>query len=347
MGFGMTRRSLGLLGFAAAISLVMHTQANAQDKPLKIKMAVAGINYLQYIPMVLAKELGEFQRVGLDVEITNFKNGTSAAAAVVSNTVDVAAGYYEHGLLFAAKGKDVRTFALVTNMRGEALFVTPQASKDINSIKDLVGKTIGITAPGSSTDFMLKYILRKNGIDPSAVSVIAMGEPASSVAAISQGLVQAALIGEPGITMLQNKFGEMKMLVDTRNEAGSRGLFGTDYPAAGLYANADWIASHQEEARRLAVALVATLRWMHKNKPADIVAKMPTDIVGPDAKFYQEVYESLQHIFSKDGVVELAATKSVYLLVKDANPGLFTTDPDLSKTFTNDYVAYAKSKLGD
>jgi NitT/TauT family transport system substrate-binding protein len=296
---------------------------------------------------VLAKELGEFEKAGLDVELINFKSGTNAASAVVSNTVDVAAGYYEHGLLFAAKGKAVKTFALATNMRGEALFVSPKFNNEIKSIKDLAGKTIGVTAPGSSTDFLLKYILRKNGIDPASVSIIGMGEPASSVAAINQGMVQAALIGEPGITTLQNRFGEMKMLVDTRNEAGSRGLFGTDYPAAGLYANTDWIESHQEEARRLAVALVATLRWMHKHKPAEIVAKMPQDIAGSDLKFYQEVYESLQHIFSKDGVVEPAATRSVYTLVKEANPGLFTTEPDLAQTFTNDYVNYAKMKLGE
>ncbi len=55
----------------------------------------------------------------------------------------------------------------------------------------------------------------------------------------------------------------------------------------------------------------------------------------------------MQHIFSPDGVVELAATKSVYTLVKDANPGLFTTDPDLTQSFTNEYVNYAKSKLGE
>jgi NitT/TauT family transport system substrate-binding protein len=336
-----------VLGLVAALSLAAHSPVRAQGTPLKIKMAVAGIAYLQYIPMLLAKELGEFEKAGLDVEIINFKSGTNAASAVVSNTVDVAAGYYEHGLLFAAKGKAVKTFALATNMRGEALFVSPKFNKDINGIKDLAGKTIGVTAPGSSTDFLLRYILRKNGIDPSSVNIIGMGEPASSVAAINQGMVQAALIGEPGITTLQNKFGELKMLVDTRNEAGSRGLFGTDYPAAGLYANADWIDSHQEEARRLAVALVATLRWMHKHQPAEIVAKMPRDVVGPDPKFYQEVYESLQHIFSKDGVVELAATKSVYALLKDANPGLFTTDPDLTQTFTNDFVSHAKSRLGE
>ena len=45
----------------------------------------------------------------------------------------------------------------------------------IKSIKDLAGKRIGVSAPGSSTDFFLKYLLNKNGVDPNSVGVIGIG----------------------------------------------------------------------------------------------------------------------------------------------------------------------------
>ena len=53
--------------------------------------------------------------------------------------------------------------------------VSPKHSAEINSIKDLANKKIGVSAPGSSTDFFLKYILKKNGVDPNSIGVIGVG----------------------------------------------------------------------------------------------------------------------------------------------------------------------------
>ena len=58
-------------------------------------------------------------------------------------------------------------------------------------MKDLVGKKVGVSAPGSSTDFFLKYLLRKSGVDPSKTSVVGIGNGATSVAAMEQNQVDA------------------------------------------------------------------------------------------------------------------------------------------------------------
>ena len=62
--------------------------------------------------------------------------------------------------------------------------------KDIKSIKDLAGKAVGVSAPGSSTDFFLKYLLAKNGMDPASASVVGIGLAATAVAAMEHGKVQ-------------------------------------------------------------------------------------------------------------------------------------------------------------
>jgi NitT/TauT family transport system substrate-binding protein len=52
---------------------------------------------------------------------------------------------------------------------GLVLGVSPKHAGEINSIEDLAGKKVGVTVPGSSTDFFLKYLLAKNGVSPDSV----------------------------------------------------------------------------------------------------------------------------------------------------------------------------------
>ena len=320
--------------------------ASAQQKLLPVKMAVAGINFIPYLPVALAKQLGEFEKAGLDVELISFKGGAPVATALIGGSVDVASGYYEHTIQFATKGKSVRSFVIATRLPGLALVVAPKFKNEIKTIKDLAGKHVGVSAPGSATDFMLKFVLRKNGVDPASVAVVGVGEPASTVAAIEQGQVDAALNGEPGITVLQSKYNDLPILVDTRTEAGTRQLFTGDYPAACLYAMSDWLDHHQEEARRLAFAMVSTLRWIDTHTPEEIVAKMPKEIVGPDPTLYLAVVKHMMQIFSKDGLMTLETAQNPYTLLKQSVPDVAAAKIDIAATFTNEFAEAADKKLG-
>ena len=108
----------------------------------------------------------------------------------------------------------------MTAIPGFALVVSPKHTGEINSVKDLANKKIGVSAPGSSTDFFLKYMLNKNGVDPNSVGVIGVGLGATAVAAMEQGTVDAAIMLDPAVTMLQGKDKDLKILSDTRTPEG-------------------------------------------------------------------------------------------------------------------------------
>jgi len=80
----------------------------------------------------------------------------------------------------------------MTAIRGWFWWCRPSHNGEIQSIKDLAGKKVGVSAPGSSTDFFLKYLLKKNGLDPTSASVIGVGLGATAVAAMEQGQIDAA-----------------------------------------------------------------------------------------------------------------------------------------------------------
>ena len=166
----------------AAAALILATGlAAAQSKP-SVKIAVGGAGCLCYLPTVLAKQLGEYDKAGVDVELIDFKGGSQALQAVLGGSADVVSGYYDHCVNLAAKGQSLQSFVVYNRFPGLVLVVSPEGGKDIKSIKDLAGKSVGVSAPGSSTDFFLKYLLAKNGVDANvgrASSASALRRPRS------------------------------------------------------------------------------------------------------------------------------------------------------------------------
>src|ERR1700688_2648036 len=184
----------------------------------KITIAIGGAGCLCYLPTVLAEQLGEYKKAGVEIELVNFKGGSHALTAVIGGSADVVSGYYDHCVNLAAKGQQLQAFVVYDRFPGLVLGVSPKHTGEIGSIKDLAGKKVGVSAPGSSTDFFLKYLLAKNGVSPDSVAVIGIGLDATAVAAMEQGTVDAAVMLDPTPTLLQGKF-PLKILSDTRTQA--------------------------------------------------------------------------------------------------------------------------------
>jgi NitT/TauT family transport system substrate-binding protein len=225
----------------------------------KLTIAVGGAGCLCYLPTVLAERLGEYKKAGVDVELVNFKGGSQALTAVIGRSADVVSGYYDHCVNLAARNQQLTAFVVYDRYPGLVLGVSPRHAKEISSVKDLVGKKVGVSAPGSSTDFFLKYLLAKNGVDPDGVAVIGIGLDATAVAAMERGTIDAAVMLDPAATLLKGKFPALKILVDVRGEADTLAVFGGEYPGGALYSRADWIARHEKETQALTDAILATL----------------------------------------------------------------------------------------
>ena len=183
----------------------------------KITLAVGGGGCLCYLPTILAKQLGEFEKAGLNVEVVDFKGGSESLKAVIGGSADVVSGYFDHCVNLAAKGQHLQSFVVYDRFPGFALVVSPKHTAEIKSIKDLANKKVGVSAPGSSTDFFLKYMLSKNGVDPNSVAVIGVGLGGSAIAAMEQGQIDAAIMLDPAVTVLKNT-SDLKILADTRSQ---------------------------------------------------------------------------------------------------------------------------------
>ncbi len=312
----------------------------------KVTLAVGGGGCLCYLPTILAKQLGEFEKAGVSVEIVDFKGGSESLKAVIGGSADVVSGYFDHCVNLAAKGQHLQAFVVYDRYPGLALVVSPKHADEIKSVKDLANKKVGVSAPGSSTDFFLKYLLSKNGVDPNSVGVVGVGLGATAVAAMEQGQIDAAVMLDPSVTILQGRNKGLKILSDTRTQKDTLAVFGGEYPGGALYTKADWVAGHQKEVQGMATAIVATLKWIHSHTPEEIMNKMPPEMVGKDKDLYLAALKNTIPMYSETGRMDPKGAAAVLAVFSQSSPDVAKANIDLSKTYTNDFVDAAIKKMG-
>jgi NitT/TauT family transport system substrate-binding protein len=330
---------------AAALVAVMLTSgfAAAQNR---ITIAVGGGACLCYLPTVLAKQLGEYDKAGLAVELVDLKGGADALKAVLGGSADVVSGYFDHCVNLAAKKQELQAFVVYDRYPGLVLVVSPSHNGEIKSIKDLAGKKVGVSAPGSSTDFFLKYLLKKNGLDPAGTSVIGVGLGATAVAAMEQGQIDAAVMLEPSITVLQGGHADLRILADTRTQKDTLAIFGGEYPGGALYSTAAWVASHEKDTQALTNAIMNTLAWIHSHSPEEIMARMPAELVGKNKDLYLAALKSTIPMYSENGRMDPKGADAVLAVFSAGSPEVAKANVDVSKTFTNKFVEQAKKTTG-
>jgi NitT/TauT family transport system substrate-binding protein len=335
-----------LFGRLAGTLLALALTSGLAAAQSKITIAVGGGACLCYLPTVLARQLGEYDKAGLAVELVDLKGGSDALRAVLGGSADVVSGYFDHCVNLAAKKQELVSFVVYDRYPGLVLVVSPRHTNEIKSVKDLAGKKVGVSAPGSSTDFFLKYLLKKNGLEPTTAAVIGVGLGATAVAAMEQGEIDAAVMLDPSVTVLQGSHPDLRILSDTRTQHDTLATFGGEYPGGALYSTAAWVNAHEKEAQALTGAILATLSWIHSHSPEEIMAKMPDELVGKDKALYLAALKNTIPMYSETGKMDPKGADAVLAVFSEGSPDVAKANVDVSKTFTNRFVDQAKKTTG-
>jgi len=205
---------------------------------------------------------------------------------------------------------------------------------------DYKGMKIGVTAPGSSTNMLMNFVLAKAGLTPSDVSFIGVGSAASAVAAVRNGQIDAISHLEPVITMLEQS-GDIRVTVDTRSEAGTRALFGGENPAAVIYAKKSFIDANPNTMQAVVNAEYKALQWLKAASPEDIAATVPPEYLLGDKALYMAAAKNSQPSYSQTGMIDMPAMKSAYDMLVRFDPELKEAKVDLAKTFDDRFAKKA------
>jgi ABC-type nitrate/sulfonate/bicarbonate transport system substrate-binding protein len=232
----------------AAFFMLQTGSVQAADK---VRVSFGDVVDVEALPMVIALERAKDR--GVDYEITSFAQEDLAIQAVVGGQADlgIATPY-----AVMQKVKDLRIF-----FQQEALVFYCVVSKEYKTWKDLDGQPIVYHARGSGTEAYGNFMAKREGIKFSQISYLA-GSGNRSVAMLN-GTIKATMLDQANTNrVLKEAPDKFHVLpgptASLTNEA--------------LFANKDWIASHQKEVNIITEEFLKLYREMKKD-PGVIAAE--------------------------------------------------------------------------
>jgi NitT/TauT family transport system substrate-binding protein len=178
-----------------ALAALLGSAASAQET--KVAIGISG--WTGFAPLTLAKEAGIFKKNGLDVTIKKIPQA-SRHLAIQSGDIQCAATTVETWVVWNASGVATKQiFQLDKSYGADGMVVR----NNINSIKELKGKTVAASAPGTAPYFTLAWFLKKNGLSVKDVTVVNL-EPGPAAQAFVAGQNDAAMTYEPYLSTVRN-----------------------------------------------------------------------------------------------------------------------------------------------
>ena len=185
---------------------------------------------------------GWFKDENLDVSIIYGDGGANTIQAILTGSADIVTGTGSLGVITAFANDGPIT--IISNARrgvGDIIwYVRPESP--IKSVKDLDGKSLAYSRPGSTTHLAAMYIVKEYGLKD--VKLVSVGGGAASRTQLMSGQLDTGWAVIPNMLDVVRK-GEARIFM-TGEEA--KGL--VDYSIRVNAANSDWLAKNRDVAMR-------------------------------------------------------------------------------------------------
>jgi ABC-type nitrate/sulfonate/bicarbonate transport system substrate-binding protein len=141
-----------------------------------------------HMPVIIAKELGLYKKVGLDVNIVSLGDGVKVYRALLAGNIEFGLTPGAPTIIGRSNGAQIK--AVSANLpKLEASMVV---RADIKTMADLKGKRIGIQEPGGFADLLSRAVLRAAKIDPKEVNFVSIAS--EDVPALVANQVDTAIL---------------------------------------------------------------------------------------------------------------------------------------------------------
>jgi NitT/TauT family transport system substrate-binding protein len=242
---------------AVALASVLAAQASASrlagEKRATTSLTVAwnGVGINQTV-VVLAKQAGLFP-ADLDVTVKTIPS-TQQLASLSTGQVQFTIQSSPAPDLGAAAGAPIGWLASLQPYADIVLLGRPE----ITTMKDLKGKRVGITTPGTYSALMVNWALNQAGLTASDVSVAPLGTGAGLTAAFISGQVSALPSNPPLLQQQQAAVPSANVLYDFYATK-------TDWIASGVAAYLPWVKAHPQAAVEFLTGLNRAVKLFRSN----------------------------------------------------------------------------------
>lgn len=288
MGFGpdklqtAARAMVTTVAMGLMVSLAYLSDVGAADK---IRIALSNPN-MPNLTSQMALKRNFYKDENLEVEIIRM-NPNVAITALATGDVDYCQlfGAVVGG---AIAGLPVRIVAGFLDNWPMTLIAQPE----VKSLKDLKGKTLGISSFGATPDVAARMMIKQGGIDSEKeIKVLALGSDAARMTGLMQRIVDVVVMSPPADTQLEKQ--GYKIL------ARAYELF--NFPYLGLGTNTRKIKEKPLEIRRVVKAAIRANRFIRDNRDEAVRTFMSWGKV--EREFAYASYDALRNLFNADGAV--------------------------------------------
>jgi len=285
----MMKRVMSLgLSLALAISLAAcsssvseaASSAAATEEPTAVPEAeapvttfrIAGLKGPTTMGMVKLMSDAKAGETHQDYQVTMYGAADEVVPLLVKGDIDLAAipANLAANLYNQTEGK-VQVAAI--NTLGVLYVVT--TGDNVKSVEDLKGKTIYSTGKGTTPEYVLNYILKKNGIDPEKDLTVEYKSEATEVAAALQAAGEGAIavLPQPYVTAAQSQIEGLNVVLNLTEE-WNKVSTDSDLVTGVLVARTEFIEQNEAAFEEFLKDYQSSIEWVNSNTAdaAELVA---------------------------------------------------------------------------
>ena len=311
------------IAFALLLLILSGSPADALDR---IRIAVSNPN-MPNLTAAMAQRRGFFKEENLEAEIIRMNPNVSITA--------LSTGDVDYCQLFGAvvggamAGLPVRVVAGYLDNWPMTLIAQPE----FKSLKELKGKTLGISSFGATPDVAARLMIKQAGIDPEKeIKILALGSDAARLTALKQRVVDVVVISPPADTQMERQ--------GFRILARAYELF--SFPYLGLGTHLRKIKERPDEIRRVIKATIRANRFIRENRDEAVGALIAWGKV--EREFAYASYDALRNLFNADGAVPEDGLKLVIEQTRRSNK--IARDVASAEVVDLSFLRAAQAELG-
>jgi len=231
---------------------LLQASVHAADK---IRISMTGFAG-QFMTFPLAQKRGLLKEEGIEAEIIRI-SAAAGRAALASGEIDYSTGIGGTAIGGALSGIPIKVVACYVPAPVLALVSRPE----FKTVPSLKGKTVAVLIAGGVAHFAARQIAKHFGLDAEKeLKYLAVGPPDARYAALSQGLVEAAVLGPP------LDFEARKQGFNILARANDIFVF----PETGLVTSVKKIQDKPDEIKRVIRAGIKANRYIRGNRDGTI-----------------------------------------------------------------------------
>ncbi|MGH8383635.1 ABC transporter substrate-binding protein [Pseudomonas sp.] len=323
-------KSLQRLAQTSAIALGLGLALSAQAEPTKVTYLLpAPPNSPAFAPWIIAKEKGYYSARDLDLTFIAAKGGVDVAKQIGAGNAMLGGAIGDTPIVVRANGIPVRAVAVLG--AGGVTMIATNAGENIQSIKDLKGKTLTVMSYSDTTYYALLASLRKAGLSKTDVDIQAAGP--SGVWQLFSANKAQAMAGVPDWVVNAEEAG-LKIILIPQTE-----IF--ESMAQAILASDDAI-KHQPQI--VGGVVQATLQGMRDiiqdpKAAAATFAKAVPAYAGKEAALEKTFRLYVEHVYANQTVlgqidpVRLDAVRKFYV-----SEGIVAKEPKLDELYSNQFI---------